>query len=527
MAEDPKGITITKSALPGAQIRSTVGLRKISVGGDLGTKSFFQKATGFLTGGIKGLAGLAFGIFGFSLRTLVTAFFSTVGYIWNFNWAVSDVAIDQEIKNLWVQFAGLLGGAIGNAIGWIGCGAVPAAIIFAFNEAMGLYVLKEVGEEALEELIANVAVIVSTAARSLVQGSLLFAYKNVRKLLRADNKLAELVLGPNRAKALQAWDPKQGGYWSFAGVLEKAIDSIPGPALQNFTEELVDEASDACIEAGYVVADAVDSYLAMQRLSFRSQQGQHRVVELQPNRELPEKIVLSVPEQQAEQAILQTLANHTLLNNRDVGAWVGQPAEEYLKAKPMSLSLVVHFFNVDRPPWRTQERTTPLKHATYTVPNLKRSKADWETIKLACGGANGYMWGRFRCTINTSSGRQIAVYGGSESEAEDRAKALLSLSDDEALTVSVSEEKREGRRAGTSKLYKESTRMYPAYAFILHQTKVLNQNEANRSNLSGDYRLSKGRIELWTNQKPPGTDETIREALKDGVEQAGTPDPTP
>ncbi len=522
--EDPKGLTITKSALPGAQIRSTVGLRKISVNAASGTKSFFEKATGFL---FKAAAGAIGSAFSFTVSKVFTLIVSTGIYLYNFNWAISDTAIDEQIKNLWVNFGGLLGGTAGNAIGWIACGAVPAATIFAFNEAMGLYALKEVGEEALEEVVNSISVLISASVRSLSQGLLLFSYKNVRKLLRNGGKLAQAVLGTSNEKALQAWDPKQGGYWSFASAVDSFVESIPSPFIENAVENFLDEAFDACIEAGYVVADSVDSYLAMQRMSLRSQQGQHRVVELQPNRELPEKIVLSVPEQQAEQAILQTLANHTLLNNRDVGAWVGMPAEEYLKAKPMSLSLVVHFFNVDRPPWRTQERTTPLKHATYTVPNLKRSKADWETIKLACGGANGYMWGRYRCTINTSSGRQIAVYGGSESEAEDRAKALLSLSDDEALTVSVSEEKREGRRAGTSKLYKENTRMYPAYAFILHQTKVLNQNESNRSNLSGDYRLSKGRIELWTSQKPPGTDETIRESLKDGVEQAGTPDPTP
>ncbi|TAG73301.1 MAG: hypothetical protein EAZ23_10865 [Oscillatoriales cyanobacterium] len=69
-----------------------------------------------------------------------------VQFIANFNWNISDESIDKQIEGLWDAFGGLLGSAVGRAIGWIGCGLVPAAAIMTFNEALATHLLKEVGE---------------------------------------------------------------------------------------------------------------------------------------------------------------------------------------------------------------------------------------------------------------------------------------------------------------------------------------------------------------------------------------------
>lgn len=78
--------------------------------------------------------------------------------------------------------------------------------------------------------------------------------------------------------------------------------------------------------------------------------------------------------------------------------------------------------------------------------------------------------------------------------------------------MSVAEEKKEGRRATDKLLYKEPTRVYPAYFTIIHQENIV--TESNTATLSGNYKRNKARIPLWTETKPPDADEIIREALR-------------
>jgi hypothetical protein len=104
-----------------------------------------------------------------------------VTFIANFDWNITDEDINKQIEGLWDSFGGILGSAAGRAIGWIGCGLVPAAAIMTFNESLATHLLKEVGEQAIDEMLDAATEVIQAGFRMGVQASFLWLYKNVRR----------------------------------------------------------------------------------------------------------------------------------------------------------------------------------------------------------------------------------------------------------------------------------------------------------------------------------------------------------
>lgn len=105
----------------------------------------------------------------------------------------------------------------------------------------------------------------------------------------------------------------------------------------------------------------------------------------------------------------------------------------------------------------------------------------------------------------------MRVYGATAGEAESRAKALIELADLEIAGITITEEKKEGKRLLYEKtMYKQPTRVYPAYCVIVNRQKVLNE-ENGRATLTGAYKERKFRMNLWTDSKPDNWDEIVRE----------------
>ncbi len=231
-----------------------------------------------------------------------------------------------------------------------------------------------------------------------------------------------------------------------------------------------------------------------------------------------ESIIVSVNRQNYKQVISQVVATRRLIENRDVGEIIGVPAEDYVRGKPHTIRLTIFYFNYDSPPY-TARSGQPFVRATYNIPDVKRIKLEWLTIKLACGGENGYIWGRFRATANLNNGRQMQVYGGSANEAEERIKALLELSDAKLLTLTVAEEKEEGRRDTNKRMYKRNTRIYPAYFTVMNYEKIEVEDEREfsglNSQLAGNFKRQKTeKIPLWVKNEPANCKALIREALR-------------
>jgi hypothetical protein len=458
----------------------------------------------------------------FSFTAVWGMFVSTATFIYNFNWNASDVQLDTHLQAMKNILASQLGGTIGNAIGYLACGVAPAAAIAAFNEPLGLYLLSQVTEEALEEFLSNFAILIRQSIVIGAQYLLVNVFKSTRRALKdyfknpnsAQSRLFSNIFGSGFNDAVKTWgDGKKP--WSFRSAVEDAIESIKDPVLENFVEELYEEALDACVEAGYVIAGGLDTWIAQQKLQKNQILGQQRILEIQPDRSIDsEKIILAGNENLIKSNLPAVLANHQSIEVRDVGMWVDEPVTDKIKTAVSPLSLKIFYRSVQTPPWRDSKRTQ------IEIPNLDRTKIDWENIKLWAGGANGYMWGRFQAQATLLGGYHAYCWGSSPDEASDRLVALLALSNSTLESLIIHEEVKEGKRKIYQALQKEPTRVYPAYFTILNQQKVLNE-ESGYAAFSGIYKRKTSKIELWTDTKPDYFQSAITELLR--IPGANTP----
>jgi hypothetical protein len=164
----------------------------------------------------------------------------------------------------------MLGGAVGNFIGYLGCGVLPAATIFAFNEPLGAYIMANVREELAEELLGNLSSLVRYTFISTTETLILSSFKNARKFIKSNSKFAEQVLGSRGEQLINAWGTEGSRPWSFALAVQASVEAIPNTFVRNFVEEFLEESWEGCVEAGYVVANSIDSYMAAEK--FKQQQ---------------------------------------------------------------------------------------------------------------------------------------------------------------------------------------------------------------------------------------------------------------
>ncbi|GAA6621579.1 hypothetical protein [Scytonema sp. NUACC26] len=233
---------------------------------------------------------------------------------------------------------------------------------------------------------------------------------------------------------------------------------------------------------------------------------------------------LSGNEETLKPIITMLVSIHQMIEDKDIGQFLGEPIEDHARVTPHTLKLTLIYYSVNEPPWKSDKPGKKLIKATYNIPDVDKRKMNWKNIKETAGGKNGYMWGRFVCTISLSNGRQIQAYGATEKEAEEQARAFLTLSKAKLAGISISDQKNEGAKAKGTGLYKEPTRIYPAFFSIINSQRILHeQNKAlkrekstrRRSKLSGNYiEYGSGRIPLWVSKEPSVAKVMIQRALQ-------------
>jgi hypothetical protein len=318
----------------------------------------------------------------FSFTKLWSWIVSGFQFIYNFDWNISDTAIDKQIEGLWNSFGGILGGAVGRAIGWIGCGLVPAAAVFSFNQSMGAYLLKEVGKQAIDEMLDAASEVINAGFRMGAQATFLWLYKDVRRALKdPSNPFGAALRSFMGDKKIDNWGT--GESWTIAKAVEKKIESIPNAFWRNFTEEALEEGSEACIEAGFAVAGGIDAWLAQHAMQRNSLLGSDRTVEITPDRSAPdERIILSGSEAVLRPTIVNVLATHQMLGNRDVGVLInGTPVDDTITPGVQERRLVVEFKEKTAPPW-VMPSGKRARRRQITVFSVKRGLT-WEEVKLA------------------------------------------------------------------------------------------------------------------------------------------------
>jgi hypothetical protein len=462
-----------------------------------GFSGFLLKTAGrFLWGGFTGL---------------MSQIQSALLYLWSFNYNATDAEIDQQFANYMSTIGGLLGGTVGNAAGWLFCGIGAGLVIARFNKLLAVRVLKEVGEEALEEVIANLRNLVMQGFQMYWRWEMMQKFKMARRTIKTMFRdpngavsRAFQALGGDPSR-IQQWGEQGGKPWSFAIAHDAWIEAIPPGFQQNFTEELIEEFFDSCSEAFYVVAGAADQYMLEQKLQKGEIFGQEEILEISPNRDIPEeKIILAGPQELIKPVLVQTLVQHQLLDERDLGMWVGEPMREALIAPPISIQMRIVLSDM-------LGVLNKRKRVQITIPDVDRARIDWSRLKQALGGANGYMWGPYRCNARLSGGNQIQVYAATEQEGVERINELAYFCNQEIIGITAVRELREGRRRTIDALYKAPTRIYPHSFTIVNQQRVLNE-ESGQAQLSGIYKSKRASlIPLWEDSQPDDFAEVLQE----------------
>ncbi|ELS04921.1 hypothetical protein Xen7305DRAFT_00046570 [Xenococcus sp. PCC 7305] len=448
-------------------------------------------------------------IVSFTWTSLWGSLVGTVTYIYNFNWNISDNQIDQQISQTKIVVASLLGETIGNAVGYLVCGIVPAAAIATINEPLGLYLLEEVGEEALEEFAASLATLILVSFRLAARNFFLSQYKNLRRMVKAYSSNANPAiksiinsfLGSDVGGAIAAWGEEDTKPWSFALAADEKINNIQDPAEQAFWEGWYDGSKDACVEAGYVLAGGLDSWLMRQRLEELTQVEETCLVEMFPDRECEdESHLLYGTGQQIKTQAMTIMSSHQMVENRDLGQIIGEPLIDTVRRPPFGLVTRIIFRSVPKPVWKHEDGTT-AKRTQITIPSIDPSKLEWQTIKNAVGGVNGYFWGRFRFEVRFDDESLMPFYAASPEEGEKLLEKILEIVTPDIQTVEIREETKEGARKKYKSLYKETTRVYPAMMSIINQQKIANQ-DVGKQTTRGVYHKRKYLIPLYTTTPP-------------------------
>jgi hypothetical protein len=312
---------------------------------------------------------------------------------------------------------------------------------------------------------------------------------------------------------LKSWGGKDSEPWSFRMWVEEKIESIEDPFWQSFWEDFHDDAIDACIEAGYVVAGGIDQWVAEKKTEQEQSLKGTRTVEITPNRDAEqERIIVAGDITAIREQTANIMAIHTLLDNRDVGQIVGESIREAVRIPPISIQLTIQLSSVKIPPF-IDTNGKQAKRVQITVPNIDRTKLDWERIKRAAGGSNGYLWGKYKGLAKLDSGHSLTVWAATADEAEDRIKALIELSESEINGITITELTNEGRRQTITALRHDLTQIYPVFVTIINQQQILNQ-DSGLATLSGTYKHKRYRIPLYTDTKPNDWDDLILDLLK-------------
>ena len=437
---------------------------------------------------------------GFSATRIFQWLINGVAAIARFDWNQTDAEIRRLQQNNNLVLASVWGAFVGQGIGWltgIGVGYGLAFICPVIGGgSLARIIAASVASEAFDELRFGLQAAAAQTARTLGSNVVLQQYLNLRKLLKLQpsSRLAALF-GEQSADWIKTqWGAEGGPDLSFANQYEERIESISNDALRNFTEAVTEEFFDSFMEAGFIVAQEIDTaYAEAKRQAEANDEGPQRGLLLTPDREDPSEVLyLEGTEKSVKEQTLTVLNNHRLVYNRDIGQVVGQPAEDWYRGRPQRRKALVIFKALPGARWRDDSgRLT--KTASYSIPDIK-SGLTWREFKQ---WIRPYLWGEFRYTVNLDNGRQMAVYGASAIEAENCLERLLRFSTANVLTSSVSQEKRRN-----PKLRKYPTMMYPAHITLLIRTPSVDLN--GRTDLSGNtWDEYKPRIPLWPDTEPP------------------------
>ncbi|MEH2242355.1 hypothetical protein [Nostoc sp.] len=218
---------------------------------------------------LKPLAAFLSKILGWTFTQLWAGFCIAVGFIWNFNFNVTDTEIAASAESNFTTIAGLVGQGIGKTLGYLVCGALPSLAILAINPVVFDAIAPKITEELLEGLTQQYAAIITQSARLFLNSGFLLLYSSIRRAFRGndeDLKNRLKAAGANQEKITKELEMRHQPF-VISQKIQEGIDSIKGKKTHALVDQAYQEFGMACTEAGYVVAGALDNYIFQKNLA--------------------------------------------------------------------------------------------------------------------------------------------------------------------------------------------------------------------------------------------------------------------
>ena len=210
-----------------------------------------------------------------TLSMLFTFVIGTIQILYNFNWQETDEDLDKEIKASYEGLAGLTGALLGKSLGYLVCGALPGATAFAFNKGVAAAIFEELSEEGKEEVLGHLSALANATFRAFATAQIKKQFKSARRYLKKkpNHPLSKILRQKMGEKGFKEWGSKSGQSFTLANAVEERVENIKDPRLRNFTEQFLEEFSEGCVEAGYIVVNTIESQMAAQRIMSKRQAG--------------------------------------------------------------------------------------------------------------------------------------------------------------------------------------------------------------------------------------------------------------
>jgi hypothetical protein len=161
------------------------------------------------------------------------------------------------------------------------------------------------------------------------------------------------------------------------------------------------------------------------------------------------------------------------------------------------------------------DKNKKVKPTYIDIYNIDRTKVDnWNTLKMAVGGENGYMWGPYLIEAALPDNNIIRCFASSEDEGIDLLEQLSQFSkaeqDYEKVIWQSRHEIRKGTRKKYDSTYKTPRRAYPYEVVIVNQIAILNE-ENGKTTHTGTYTSNEAKIPLWGDKEPDNFKKQIQE----------------
>lgn len=168
--------------------------------------------------------------------------------VYNFDWNITDADIRKQQESAMEGIIVSAGGAVGQALGGLICGATPGLATIQIDTKYMAKLWAIINEDTKEEILEAFTGLIQLTKQAAKKMAFLETYKNVRKWVKANIKTGI----PTIDKAIAAWGNEGSKSWSFSSTIEEWTESfdnkVLGQAIANGVEEFMDSCTEALIQ---------------------------------------------------------------------------------------------------------------------------------------------------------------------------------------------------------------------------------------------------------------------------------------